>query len=142
MNKKALHILEYEKIIDMLVREADSDPGKDKCRHLKPITRRDEIVVLQSQTGAAFNRILKTDKPSFHGLRDIRHSLKPLEKEGFLTMSELLDICRLFEIAKDASDSDEKLGDDHSDVLSGQFGALTYIPELVSEINRCIISEE
>ena len=33
MNKKALHILEYEKIIDMLVREADSDPGKDKCRH-------------------------------------------------------------------------------------------------------------
>lgn len=142
MNKKALHILEYEKIIDMLVREADSDPGKDKCRHLKPITRRDEIVVLQSQTGAAFNRILKTDKPSFHGLRDIRHSLKPLEKEGFLTMSELLDICRLFEIARDAKASDEKLGEEYSDVLSGQFNSLVFIPELVSEIKRCIISED
>ena len=142
MNKKALHILEYEKIIDMLVREADSDPGKDKCRRLKPITRRDEIVVLQSQTGAAFNRILKTDKPAFHGLRDIRLSLKPLEKEGFLTMSELLDICRLFEIAKDVLTSDENLGEEYQDVLSGQFRSLTYIPELVSEIKRCIISED
>ena len=142
MNKKALHILEYEKIIEMLVREADSDPGKDKCRRLKPITKRDEIIVLQSQTGAAYNRILKDDKPSFHGLRDIRRSLKPLEKEGFLSMSELLDICRLFEIAKDAQAADDKLGEDYQDVLSGLFNSLVYVPEVVTEINRCIISED
>ena len=36
MNEKALHTLEYDKIIDMLVEEADSALGKDSARRLRP----------------------------------------------------------------------------------------------------------
>ena len=137
MNKKVLHTLEYDKIIDRLVHEADSDPGKEKARKIVPLSDRDRIIELQAQTTAALNRILKDGKPSFSGLRDPRRELKPLEKGGTLGTAELLNICRLFEIAKAAIDSDEKL-DDYEDVLSGQFKSLTDVPDLRAEIKRCI----
>ncbi|MEE3467626.1 MAG: endonuclease MutS2 [Eubacterium sp.] len=137
MNKKVLHTLEYDKIIDQLVREADSDPGKNKAGRIVPLSKRDEIVALQAQTTAALNRILKDKKPDFHGLRDPRRDIRPLEKGGILGTGELLNICRLFEIARDAIASDAAL-DDYEDVLSGMFRSLTDVPELREEIKRCI----
>ena len=44
MNRKVLHTLEYDKIIEMLVREADSDPGRDKAGRIVPLSRRDDII--------------------------------------------------------------------------------------------------
>ena len=63
MNRKALHTLEYDKIIEMLVREADSDPGRDKAGRIVPLSRRDDIIALQAQTTAARDRIRKDGKP-------------------------------------------------------------------------------
>ena len=141
MNKKVLHTLEYEKIIGLLTAEADSDPGKDKASHLIPSSKRHEIIEWQAQTTAALNRILKDDKPAFHGLRDPRRDLRPLEKGGVLGIGELLNICRLLEIARDSIAADEKL-EDYEDVLSGQFRSLVDVPELRAEISRCIIGPD
>ena len=141
MNKKVLHTLEYDKIIDMLVAEADSDPGKDRARHLVPSVKRHEIIEWQAQTTAAQIRILKDRKPSFHGLRDPRRDLRPLEKGGTLGIGELLNICRLLEIARDTIASDARLRDlphAEEDVLSGHFRALIDVPDLRAEITRCI----
>ena len=38
MNEKALHILEYDKIIDQLTSYAGSDAGRAMCRELLPMT--------------------------------------------------------------------------------------------------------
>ena len=141
MNKKSLHTLEYDKIIDRLVAEADSDPGKEKARKIVPLSDRDRIIELQAQTTAALNRILKDNKPSFSGLRDPRRDIRPLEKGGTLGIGELLNICRLFEIAANAIASDEKL-EDYEDILSGRFKSLVDVPDLRAEINRCILSPE
>lgn len=141
MNKKVLHTLEYEKIIGLLTAEADSDPGKDKASHLIPSSKRHEIIEWQAQTTAALNRILKDDKPAFQGLRDPRRDLRPLEKGGVLGIGELLNICRLLEIARDSIAADEKL-EDYEDVLSGQFRSLVDVPELRAEISRCIIGPD
>ena len=43
MNEKALRILEYHKIINLLVDKATSEPGKDVCRNLLPMTDIKEI---------------------------------------------------------------------------------------------------
>ncbi len=137
MNKKVLHTLEYDKIIEQLVREADSDPGKQKAGRIVPLSKRDEIIALQAQTTAAVNRILKDNKPDFHGLRDPRRDIRPLEKGGTLGTGELLNVCRLFEIARDAIASDAALTD-HEDVLTGMFHSLVDVPELRAEITRCI----
>ena len=44
MNEKALRILEYPKIIDMLPGYASSPMGKDLCRNLMPSSDISEIL--------------------------------------------------------------------------------------------------
>ena len=38
MNEKALRTLEYHKIIDLLVRHANCDAAKKRCKKLTPMT--------------------------------------------------------------------------------------------------------
>lgn len=141
MNKKVLQTLEYYKIIDMLVEEADSSLAKETARHLLPSSHRDEIVSWQTETSHALMRLLKQGKLPFHGLRDIRPSLIPLEKGGTLGMGELLDIARCLEIAGAAIAFDNKF-EELSDALSGRFAGLSDLPDLRREIHRCILSPE
>ena len=141
MNKKVLQTLEYYKIIDMLLEEADTPLAKESIRHLLPSSKREEIISWQTETSHALMRLLKQGRLPFHGLTDIRPSLVPLEKGGVLGMGELLDIARCLEIAKEAIAYDAKF-EDLKDALSGRFGALMDLPDLRLEINRCILSPE
>ena len=76
MNKKVLKTLEYDKIIDMLVEEADSALGKDSARRLRPSSDHGEIVAMQAETSHALTRLFHHGALSFHGLTDIRPSLR------------------------------------------------------------------
>ena len=79
MNEKALRILEYTKIIDMLSEQAASDMGKELCRKLTPMTDIEAIRKAQKETSDALFRIVKKGGVSFSGLKDVGMSLKRLE---------------------------------------------------------------
>ena len=140
MNKKVLKTLEYDKIIDMLVEEADSALGKDSARRLRPSSDHGEIVAMQAETSHALTRLFHHGALSFHGLTDIRPSLVPLAKGGTLGAGELLRIGALVEAAKRAVEFDKK--DEETDFLSGRFDGLQTFPEIRREISRCILSED
>lgn len=140
MNKKVCRTLEYDKIIDMLVEEADSPLGKDSAARLRPLSNREEITALQAETTHALTRLFHHGALSFHGLVDIRPSLIPLEKGGTLGAGELLRIGALLDVAKRAVEFDKK--DEETDFLSGRFAGLQCFPEINREIKRCILSEE
>ena len=59
VNKKVLQTLEYYKIIDMLLEEADTPLAKESIRHLLPSSRREEIISWQTETSHALMRLLK-----------------------------------------------------------------------------------
>ena len=141
MNKKVLKTLEFYKIIDMLVEEADSPLGKESARNLIPSSDKGEITGWQTETSHALMRLFKHGKLSFHGLQDIRPCLIPLEKGGTLGMGELLSISRCLEIAKGAMEYNKK-EEDLQDALSGRFASLVDLPDLRLEINRCILGPE
>lgn len=140
MNKKVCKTLEFDKIIDMLVDEADSALGKDSARRLRPLSDRDEITVLQAETTHALTRIFHHGPLSFHGLTDIRPGLVPLSKGGTLGTGELLRIGALLDVAERAVKYEDK--DEETDFLSGRFSGLQTFPEILREIRRCILSEE
>lgn len=140
MNKKVLKTLEYDKIIDMLVEEADSALGKDSARRLRPSSDHGEIVAMQAETSHALTRLFHHGALSFHGLTDIRSSLVPLAKGGTLGAGELLRIGALLEAAKRAVEFNKK--DEETDFLSGRFDGLQTFPEIRREISRCILSED
>ena len=50
MNKKTLTKLEYHKIIDILIEQATSFGGKERCKRLKPMTSITDIEAAQEQT--------------------------------------------------------------------------------------------
>lgn len=140
MNKKVCKTLEFDKIIDMLVDEADSALGKDIARRLRPLSDQDEITALQAETTHALTRIFHHGPLSFHGLTDIRPGLVPLSKGGTLGAGELLRIGALLDVAERAIKYEAK--DEEMDFLSGRFSGLQAFPEILKEIRRCILSEE
>ncbi len=143
MNAKALHTLEFHKIIDRLTEHAASQSGKDLCRHLTPSDDLSQIRLLQSQTADAFSRILKKGSPSFGGIKDVRGSLKRLEIGSSLNAIELLAVCTLLETAARAKSYGRKDNADLTrDSLDDYFDGLIPLSTISAEIRRCILSEE
>lgn len=140
MNKKVCKTLEFDKIIDMLVEEADSALGKDSAKRLRPLSDQNEITALQAETTHALTRIFHHGPLSFHGLTDIRPGLVPLSKGGTLGTGELLRIGALLDVTERAVKYEDK--DEETDFLSGRFSGLQTFPEILREIRRCILSEE
>lgn len=143
MNEKALRILEYNKIIDMLTEKATSAPGKELCKILKPMTDLAKIEEAQKQTADAFSRLVKGGRANFSGNTDISYSIKVLEIGGALSAPELLKLAASLACAARAkSFSRTEREDEIEDSLQKFFANLEPLTPLQNEINRCILSEE
>ena len=143
MNDKALRILEYHKIINLLVDKATSQPGKDVCRKLAPMTELSEIEEAQQQTADAFTRLIKGGRIHFSDNKDISFSIKSLEIGSNLSASELLKIASsLACVGRAKSYARTERDEEIADSLNPLFDELEPLTPLQNEINRCIISEE
>ncbi len=143
MNNKALHTLEYDKIIEMLVSHASSPLGKIKCENLLPSNDLEEIELMQQQTHDALSRLYQKGNLSFGNVKDIGASLKRLEIGASLGIVELLQICGLLENASRVKTYGKRERDNVADdSLTAFFDTLEPLSLLSGEIRRCIISEE
>ncbi len=143
MNKKALRILEYDKIIDRLKDHATSDPGKRLAAALVPMTDPEEIATAQTQTADALSRLFAKGSTSFGSNRDLGMSLKSLEVGSVLSIAELLGIASFLENVNRIKTYGRRERDDvPGDSLDVWFAMLEPLTPLANEINRCILSEE
>ena len=143
MNKKTLTKLEYHKIIDILIEQATSFGGKERCKRLKPMTSLPDINTAQEQTAAAFTRIIRKGRPSFGNCNPVGESLKRLEVGAALGSGELLRICKLLENAGQIKTyGRHETVDDAEDCLDIFFQQIEPLTLISTEIRRCIIDEE
>ena len=143
MNKKAIHALEYMKIIDQLTEKASSPLGKEKCRRLRPSNSLSEIETMQLQTAHALTRLFQKGNINFGSVKDIRASLKRLEVGSSLNVVELLTICSFLENVNRVKSYGRPDRDDTApDCLSAMFQTLEPLTPLSTEIRRCILSED
>ena len=144
MNQKALKVLEYDKIIELLTEKASCDLGRIQCQNLVPMHDLEEVRMAQRQTADALRRVYAKGSVSFAGTQSVGASLKRLEIGGSLNTVELLRICKLLETAgrvKQYSRGDER-PEGTRDSLDDFFDALEPCFPLSSEIRRCILTEE
>lgn len=144
MNKKVLQTLEFNKVIDMLVNKASSEPGKKLCYELDPMTDIDEIRKAQQETYDAFSMLVSKGGISFGGNNDISFCIKSLEIGSTLSIVELLNIAKLLvnvDRVKKYYTADLKEDSDENS-LSEYFDMLNPIKEIADEISRCILSED
>ena len=143
MNQKALKVLEYDKIIQLLAEQATSDAGKKRCLELVPMTDKQLITDAQDQTADALSRIYRKGNISFGGLKDPGFQMKRLEIGGCLNAAELLSICTLLEITRRAKAYSRENRDDlPADSLDVLFAGLEPLTPLLEEIRRCILAED
>lgn len=145
MNEKVFHTLEYDKIIQKLIKHAGSTLGQKYCKQLVPSNDREFILHEQRETSDALTHILTQGAISFQGVKDIRESLKRLEVGAILSTSELLAVSKLLNAAgsikayfrKSITETDET-----GDSLNEYYQLIEPISPLMNEIRRCIITED
>lgn len=143
MNEKTLTKLEYNKIIELLVDQASSPAGRQKCKQLLPMQDLHELNLAQEQTAAAFTRIVKKGRLSFSGCYPVEDSLMRLDVGAALSCGELLRISKLLQVANRAkSYGRHDTVDELEDCLDAYFNQLEPLTVLTNEISRCIIDED
>lgn len=142
MNKRVLHSLEYNKIIERLLDFAHSAMAKEMCRALVPSSDINIINFTQNQVADALSRVYKNGNVSFSGIHDIGFSLKRLAIGSSLSTTELLHIGSLLDVALRVKaysrKADEELAED---TLDKMFNTLEPLSILNNEIKKCIVSE-
>ncbi len=141
MNKKTLHVLEYDKIIELLAGMAASPMARDKLLRFRPGT--DPVVIrerLQETTEAARAISCKGAAP-LGQFYDIGGFLLLARKGGSLSMRQLLQVLYNLRVTEDIK------GWFRSDLpplptLEAIDEVLEPVPDLAAAIDRCILSEE
>ena len=143
MNAKVLRVLEYDKVIRILEAKATSDPGRELCRSLEPMTDLSEIEKAQTETADALTRIFQKGSINFGSNKSLGMCLRSLEIGSTLSMEELLRIAGLLEnTARVKHNGRSEREEEQTDSLSEYFNCLEPLTPLSSEIRRCILSED
>lgn len=142
MNEKALHTLEYDKIIQKLVGFAVSPMAKERAAALRPSSAMSDIIIWQQETTEATTMILKKGTPSFGGFREIRPQLKRASMAGVLSIAELMAIGEFAYVCRKVKNYAKKENKmEIYERLDEYFDLIIPLDKLENEISRCILSE-
>ena len=144
MNSKALKILEYNKILQLLAQYASTDSGRDLCLSLVPESDISKILTTLTETDDALKRLWHNGRISFGGVKNITASVKRLEVGSNLSSTEFLDISSTLDVALRVKTfareySNEKSSEEELiDSLDERFQMIEPLSTLNTEIKRCI----
>ncbi len=141
MNKKALAVLEYDKILNMLRECAGSEMARAKIALFRPSSNPYKIRERLAETSEAVQVIARKGAIPLGQLYDIENALHLARKGGSLTMRQLLQV--LYDL-KVTGDVVTFLRSDlpQLPILDGMREVLVTFPRLADRIDRCILSED
>ncbi len=143
MNEKALRILEYNKIIDMLCESTVSAMGRDIALDLKPSNDLNEIKELQQETTEAVNLLLKKGNIPIGGIQDIRVPLRKVKLGSTLEPGELLKVADTLRAARRLKAfMNEDKREESFPIIEYYVETLSAFKNIEESINSAIISEE
>lgn len=137
MNQRVLHVLEFDKIIDQLVDQAETSIGKERASDIQPDTSLEKVVQLQDETDEAAHVLRLNKTIPFGGIRDIRDSLKRSQIGGMLSATECLDVANTIYGGRQVKRFLQSLEDDLP-ILKGMVEDIFPLKEVEQEIRRCI----
>ncbi|SFU28237.1 DNA mismatch repair protein MutS2 [Clostridium sp. DSM 8431] len=143
MNKRALRILEFNKIKEKVKKYAVTRGSKELVEALVPYESVYDVKNALEETNEALNLILKKGNPPFEGLRDVREGLERAKKGGTLTTSQLLYIGNMLRTTKSMKEYLTRKEEEEAFERLEDLGyILSPIGGLQADIERCIVSED
>lgn len=145
MNDKTLRVLEYNKIIQMLINKTESSLGKQLAEELKPSLNTQEVEQVQNETDEGTSIIIKRGSPPLGGVHDILVDVKRAEIGAVLTPGALLRIADTLSAARKLKNFiGQEKGDRDSKypILEDMISRLNSYKSIEDSIFNAIISEE
>lgn len=141
MNKKGLKVLEYNKIIEMLKAQANSQMAKERLAALLPETEIHRIRDGLAETSEAVTVIVKKGALPLGEIYDINSALHFARKGGTLTMRQLLQILYNMKVTGNVI-TFLKSDLEYLPIIMGMSEVLVAFPKLAERIDRSILSED
>ena len=143
MNEKALRVLEYNKLMEMLENKASSSIGKALCQALKPSSTYHEVIAWQKETTEATGMLIQIGTPPIGPFFELSSALKLSTIGGCLTPKQLLEIGDSLRTSRTIKKyiSSNGAGRDTYPVMFGLADRIHNHIELEKHIELCIISE-
>jgi DNA mismatch repair protein MutS2 len=143
LNEKALRVLEYYKIKDMIKNYTQTGAGKDLIDALKPYDNIYEVREHLEETFEALLLLGKKGSPPFEGLYDVREGISRAEKASTLVPGQLLKIANMLRCARRFKDYVKRKDEEESfRVIEDICEGLMPLKRLEDEILLAIAGEE
>ncbi|MBR0416604.1 MAG: endonuclease MutS2 [Firmicutes bacterium] len=141
MDPKALRVLEYEKIIEMLCRECSSSLTREQAGHLLPLDDIGDVEEALMQTDEAYSVLMQKGMPPLGNFYDVAGLAHLAGKDGTLNHKQLLEVAYNLQAARRTA---AFLSSDLPELpyIDGLVSAIAILKGLEDEIYRCIISED
>lgn len=145
MNKKAIRVLEYEKIILKLENYCVSEEAKIRAKNLQPETKKLTIEYALRETTEAFELLLKVVGLHVGRISDIKKNLKSASMGSVLYNDSLLNICDTIRTCRNLKNTilNAHKNDDISlEIIKLYADNMFSFLDIENEINRCIKNSE
>ncbi|WP_027626882.1 endonuclease MutS2 [Clostridium lundense] len=143
MNERALRVLEFNKIKEMVKSYTSTEAAKDLIEDLKPYDNIYEVKEHLEETKEALNLLTKKGAPPFEGVYDIREGVKRAEKGFSLMPGQLLRIATMLRCARRFKEYiDHKDEEESYKVIEDICEGIVPLKTLEDNIFNAIVSEE
>jgi len=140
MQDRALKVLEFTKVRELLLEHAASSLGKEKIKHLVPSTDFDEVVRLQTETDEAATVFRIKGNVPLSGIHDIRAHIKRSVIGGVLSPHELNQIASTIHASRQMKRFIEEIAAERTElpILTEQVERIIPLSNLEQEIKLAI----
>ena len=142
MDEKALKILEFDAVKELLLNKATCEIARRMITELIPQTEPEEIDRLLSETESAVNCVLKRGTPPSGGVADLTGAIRRSETEAVLTPGELLKISAMLTAVRRLRSYCETAEGSEASFVEKTISELVPLRTLEGNITRAILSEE
>ena len=144
MNQRTFKVLEFDKIINMLLGFTSSSLGRELASGLLPQTDFNKVLQSLDETCDGVSFIVKRGGPPMGGVTDIRESIKRSDKGAVLNPGELLRIAGVLRAVRNLKNYSDNTGikADNKNIVAELIACLRGNKGLEDKIFRAIISEE
>ena len=141
MNERALRVLEFNKILELLETSALTDGGKEMCRHLKPESDLKAVTHTQAETEEAVILLSRLGGNPLTAFSNVNDALSLAEKGAVLAPGRLLQVAEVLRAARNAR-AQLVTEQENTPLLTSEASQLRPNQSLERDITDAILSEE
>ena len=138
---RALRVLEFTKIREMLAQHAITEEGRQRCLELTPYHDLGDVNHALAETEEAVVLLTYLGQNPLVSYPDVRESIARAQKGACLSPRMLLDISAFLRAARAARSALVRERED-TPILTGLASRLTVLERVETDINDAILSEE